>query len=97
MALSHVTLPYIWQFILLSLFKLKSGLLSFFSAITCDPLGSLDHGTIECTDENYYKSSCSFECDGGFKLTEDRDAKCMGHDGWSRQKPKCVGKLNMLD
>ena len=63
-----------------------------FTGITCIKLSTLRDGSIECSDDNNYKSICYFACDEGYALYGARSTECYDN-GWDAQTPFCNSKL----
>lgn len=62
----------------------------------CQPLvGSLDHGTLSCSDGNKVGSVCSVSCASGFHVSGNANRTCsaagQGGNLWSGAPASCVG------
>uniref|UniRef100_A0A8D2DZF6 p-selectin n=1 Tax=Sciurus vulgaris TaxID=55149 RepID=A0A8D2DZF6_SCIVU len=61
-------------------------------ALACEPLGSPDHGSMECTPSwraFQYNSSCSFYCAEGFLLRGAEAVRCADSGRWTAPAPVC--------
>ena len=58
---------------------------------------SLLNGHVNCTNDSFYKSSCFFECNKGYKLNENVENICVvdenGVLNWDNELPICNSKL----
>ena len=57
---------------------------------------SLLNGHVNCTNDNFYESSCLFECNKGYELIGSFENKCVvdvnGIVNWNNQSPTCTSK-----
>merc|ERR1712136_241581 len=59
----------------------------------CPDLGTIDYGTVSCSNDNYEGSVCSFSCIGAdwdLYPAEAISATCGSDGNWDRPKPSCV-------
>ncbi|XP_039255026.2 collagen alpha-6(VI) chain-like [Styela clava] len=65
-----------------------------FAASSCEPLGILKYGKIQCSPRKPVAgSTCSFKCNEGFKLipAENTKSTCKNNGKWTKSKPCCRG------
>jgi len=56
----------------------------------------MEYGTVQCTDSNFYKSVCLFQCGNGYFMSGDSTLTCgvtetLTHD-WDQRAPTCIAK-----
>merc|ERR1712136_512297 len=59
----------------------------------CPDLGTIDYGTVSCSNDNFEGSVCSFSCIGAdwdLYPAEATSATCGSDGNWDRPKPCCV-------
>lgn len=58
----------------------------------------MEHGTVQCTDVNYWKSVCLFTCNDGYFISGESTLTCMNPENstfdWDYQPPVCLEKCN---
>ncbi|XP_021358087.1 uncharacterized protein LOC110453459 [Mizuhopecten yessoensis] len=60
---------------------------------TCDPpLTATGEASVQCSDNNFYRSKCSYICAEGFDVTPGmtRVRVCTVHGTWRGKEPKCT-------
>ena len=66
-----------------------------FLVIQCEER-SLSNGQVNCTNNSFYESICSYTCDKGYILTGDLVAKCVltGDEivNWNNEIPACTSE-----
>ena len=65
----------------------------------CAALTAPDNSLMECSDESFYSSTCSFTCNVGFYMVGDAATLCGEDDtendpngAWSLSLPTCQSK-----
>lgn len=72
-----------------------------FSVVKCLPVtepenGRIVSGAAEPDQEYYFGQVVRFECNTGFKVEGQKEIHCSENGLWSSEKPRCVGKMNIL-
>ena len=61
--------------------------------VVCPPLNNPFNGKHDCSlggnEVAYYKDSCSFSCNIGYKLTGDATRTCQSDGNWSGREATC--------
>ncbi|XP_076811797.1 uncharacterized protein LOC143458809 [Clavelina lepadiformis] len=57
--------------------------------ISCHDLSPPTNGLIDCADDSFYGSTCSFSCDEGYALIGAKSAICQLNSTWSKRLPYC--------
>ncbi|XP_071482925.1 scavenger receptor cysteine-rich domain-containing protein DMBT1-like [Diadema antillarum] len=55
----------------------------------CDVLPPLPLGSMKCTQDNVFGSTCVFACDDGFQLNGPSSRECDAFGSWSQYQPVC--------
>ena len=60
-------------------------------------MNGMEHGTVQCTDANYFKSKCLFRCNEGYKMAGPSVLNCLsssefGTHDWDRPAPACLSE-----
>lgn len=57
-----------------------------------DPKLNPEHGTVSCTNSNYYNSLCTTKCKEGYTRKMETETVCGEDKTWSNKTPDCKGK-----
>ena len=66
------------------------------SALTCPLLSPIEGARPECTNDNYFRSICSFNCDEGYDMPPQvsKALVCQNDKTWRKHgEPRCIGTV----
>lgn len=58
--------------------------------IVCPDISAVSHGSVDCSDDNFYQSTCTFKCDEGYRMNGLPVTECTERETWSRPAPTCT-------
>lgn len=58
--------------------------------------GKIISGAMEADREYHFGQVVRFACNSGYKIEGDNEMHCSEGGVWSKEKPKCVGKIRLL-
>uniref|UniRef100_A0A8W8HY53 Sushi, von Willebrand factor type A, EGF and pentraxin domain-containing protein 1 n=1 Tax=Magallana gigas TaxID=29159 RepID=A0A8W8HY53_MAGGI len=70
----------------------KNSLPNICQLIECpsnDPKLNPEHGTVSCTNSNYYNSLCTTKCKEGYTRKMETETVCGEDKTWSNKTPDC--------
>ena len=73
--------------------------LTYISALTCPVLSPIEGASPSCTEENHFRSICSFNCKVGYDMPShvSKALVCQNDKTWRKNgEPKCKGKLSCV-
>ena len=79
-----------------TIYRITNSLFLSSTEVQCPNVGSIEHGSVVCTDGRDYKSSCKYKCNRGYKLDGDRSFTCSTKGKWEPQPQASCSKYHIL-
>uniref|UniRef100_H2Y785 Sushi domain-containing protein n=1 Tax=Ciona savignyi TaxID=51511 RepID=H2Y785_CIOSA len=58
----------------------------------CGLLEPPSHGSVRCSNDDFFTSQCEFECDEGYRLLGSPIRLCKANRNWSARQPSCQSR-----
>ena len=74
-----------------------SGNTPYCELVKCGHLAKPQNGRVRCSDKNWFNSTCTYECNLGYRIKGEDTRHCLESGYWTGGKePSCVRKYHVL-